>query len=154
MKRINLLIPILGLAAFAGYFAYWKDQQPVRIESSAAAVDPYADRSGRKEAEAELAAGKLVLIESAPPVSWDRERREIALAKYNLELREREGDVSTEAFAKYADAFNRVMRPKVIARHGRGVFDAIHREAIALWEARRSGASPVQPTSPPAGREP
>lgn len=136
MNRTNIILPIVLLAAFAGYFAYWKAHQPAK-SAEVKVVDAYAGRDGRKEAEAELAAGKLVLIESAPPVSWDRERREIALAKYGLELRSRPESITTAAFAKYADAFNRVMRPKVIARHGRGVFDAIHRDAIALWEARR-----------------
>lgn len=129
-------MPLVSLAAFAGYVGYWKARHPEPAPAVVRPSDEYATRDGHKEAEADFAAGKLVLIESTPPVSWDRERREIARTKYGLELRSREGEVSTEAFTKYADAYNRVMRPKIVARHGRGVFDAIHREAIARWEAR------------------
>lgn len=88
-----------------------------------------------------------MLIESAPPVSWNQERQEIALAKYGIELRAPAG-VTTEAFARYADAYNRVMRPKIISRYGRGVFDAIHREAIALKQTRTSQPDPARPAPP------
>lgn len=135
MKQNYLIAPIIFMAAFVGYYFYWKSQPqaPRQIESKR--VDEYASRDGRKEAEALLAAEKLVLIESGPRVSWDEERREIALSKYGVELR-RLDDLATEGFARYVDAFNRVMRPQVIARHGRGFSDALHREAISLHETR------------------
>ena len=135
MKPNYLIGPLIGMAAFVGYYFYWKSQpqEPQRSESKV--VDPYAARDGRKDAESLLAAGKLALIETGPAVSWDAERREIARTKYGVELRRLE-DLSTEGFARYVDSFNRVMRPQIVARHGRGFFDTLHREAIALHEAR------------------
>lgn len=139
MNRTYLIVPLLGMAAFAAYFVYWQAQPkpPRSVETKMA--DDYAGRDGKKEAEAELAAGRLVLIESGPAVSWDRERREIAQSKYGVELR-RNSAVQTEAFARYVDGFNRVMRPRILMQHGRGFFDTLHREAIALMETRRSSS--------------
>lgn len=137
MNRTYLIVPIVGIAAFIGYSIRWKAHAPANPPAVTKAVDPYADRNGRKEAEAEFAAGKLVLIEASTPVSWDRERREVAQQKFGLELR-RAPEPSTEASAKYVDTFNRFMRPRIVARHGRSVFDTIHQEAIALMESRRA----------------
>ena len=82
-----------------------------------------------------LASEKLVLIESEPQVGWDAERREIALRKYGVDLR-RLDDSTTEPAARYIDSFNRVMKSEILARHGRGFFDGLHQEAIALHETR------------------
>lgn len=137
MNRTYLIVPIVGIAAFIGYSVYWKAHGPANPPAITKAADPYVDRNGRKEAEAEFTAGKLVLIEASAPVSWDKERHEIAQRKFGLELR-RAPEPSTEASAKYVDTFNRFMRPRIIARHGRNVFDVIHQEAIALNESRRN----------------
>lgn len=135
MKQNYLIAPLIGMAAFVGYYFYWKSQPQTPRHVESRVVDEYAGRDGKKEAESLLTAEKLVLIESGPAVSWDAERREIARSKYDVELR-RLDDLSTEGFARYVDAFNRVMRPRVLARHGRGFFDALHKEAIALHESR------------------
>ena len=135
MKQNYLIAPLIGMAAFVGYYFYWKSQPPVTRPTAAQTADGYAQRDGKKEAESLLAAGKLALIESGAAVGWDAERREIAQTKYGVELRRLDAP-ATEGFAKYSDAFNRVMRPQVLARHGRGFFEALHREAIALQETR------------------
>ena len=137
MKQNYLVAPLIGIIAFVGYYFYWKSHpQPSRhVESRS--IDAYAARDGKQEAQSALAADKLVLIESGPAVGWDAERREIARTKYGVELRRLE-DVSTEGFARYVDAFNRVMRPQILARHGRSFFDTLHKEAIALHESRAS----------------
>ncbi len=136
MNRAYLIGPLLLFAVFGGYYVYWKTHPSAKPSAAARAVDPYVTRDGKQEAEAELAAGKLALIESGPGVSWDRERRELALTKYGVELRHVD-EVSGEAMARYIDAFNRVMRPRIVARHGRGFFDTLHEQAIALMESRR-----------------
>lgn len=140
MNRTYLVVPIVGVAAFIGYSVYWKTHTPAAPPALTRTADPYAERNGRKEAEAEFAAGKLALIEASAPVSWDRERREIAQRSYGIDLR-RAPEPVTEASAKYVDTFNRFMRPRIIARHGRGVFDTIHQDAIALMESRRNSAA-------------
>lgn len=134
MRPNYLIAPLVSLVLFGGYYVYWKTQAPGPRAVRAQPADPYAGRDGKKEAEADLAAGRLVLIESGPPVSWDRERIEIARTQYGVELRRL--DATTEAAARYVDAFNRVMRPAVAARHGRGFHDQLHREAIAAQAAR------------------
>lgn len=135
MKQNYLIAPLIAMAAFSGYYVYRTSQpQPPRHVQSKV-VDEYAQRDGRKEAESLLAAEKFVLIETGPVLSWDKERREIAQSKYGVELRRLE-DLATEGFARYVDAFNRVMRPHVLKRHGRGFFDTLHKEAIALHESR------------------
>lgn len=146
MNRTYLIVPIVGVAAFIGYSVYWKTQTSAAPPALTRTADPYAERNGRKEAEAEFAAGKLALIEASAPVSWDRERREIAQRSYGIDLR-RAPEPVTEASAKYVDAFNRFMRPRIIARHGRGVFDAIHHEAIALMGTRRTSEAGATPTT-------
>ena len=135
MKQNYLIAPLIGMAAFVGYYFYAKSQPPTPSRMESKVVDEYAGRDGKKEAESLLATEKLVLIESGPAVSWDAERREIARTKYGVELRRVEG-ISTEGFARYVDAFNRVMRSQILARQGRGFFDALHQEAIALHESR------------------
>ena len=135
MKQNYLIAPLIAMAAFAGYYVYWQSQPQARQPVVSRNADPYATRDGRKDAESLLAAEKLALIESGPAVSWDAERREIARTKYGVELRRLE-DLSTEGFARYVDSFNRIMRPQILARHGRGFFDTLHKEAIALHEAR------------------
>jgi hypothetical protein len=125
------------MLGFAGFYFYSRSHAPAPAPVVAKAVDEYASRDGKQEAQAELAAGKLVLIETGPGVSWDPERREIAWSKYGVELR-RPGDFATQGFARYVDSFNRVMKPAILAKHGRGFFDELHREAIALAESRRT----------------
>jgi hypothetical protein len=137
LNRTYLIVPLVSLAAFTGYYVYWKAQPTAPAPIEAKSRDDYAGRDGKKEAEAELATGKLVVIETGPGVSWDAERREIALTNYGVELRRIDGP-ATETFARYVDAFNRVMRPKVLSKHGRGFFDTLHQEAIALQDARRA----------------
>jgi hypothetical protein len=134
MKQNYLVAPLICMAAFVGYFFYYQSQPKPPKAGETRKADAFADRDGRKEGEAEFAAGKLVLIESGPQVSWDGERRAIAREKYGVELRRVESS-GTESDARYVDAFNRVMRPKVIERHGRGFFEALHQEAIALHSA-------------------
>jgi hypothetical protein len=136
MNRTYLVVPIVGMLAFVSYYFYTQARAPAPRQIESKAVDEYTNRDGKKEAEGELAAGKLVLIETGPSVGWDRERREIAQSKYGLELR-RLGDSATEGFARYVDSYNRVMRPAIFSRYGRGIFDELHREAIALMESRR-----------------
>jgi hypothetical protein len=150
MNRTYLIVPIVGVATFIGYSVYWKTHTSAGQPAITRSADPYAERSGRKEAEAEFAAGKLALIEASAPVSWDRERREIAQRSFGIELR-RAPEPVTEASAKYVDAFNRFMRPRIIARHGRGVFDRIHQDAIALMDARRAQSAT---TGAPSARTP
>ncbi len=135
MKQNYLIAPLIGMAMFVGYYFHWKSQQQAAPPPASRAADPFATRDGRKEALSLLADGKLALIESGPAVGWDAERREIALRKYHVELRRME-EHATEGFARYVDAFNRMMRPQVLVRHGRGFFDALHQEAIALHESR------------------
>lgn len=136
MNRTYLVVPIVGMLAFVGYYFHAQRYAPAPRRVEVKAVDAFAHRDGKKEAEAELAAGKLVFIETGIGVGWDRERREIAQARYGLELR-RLDDSATEGFARYVDTFNRVMRPAIFSRHGRGFFEELHREAIALMESRR-----------------
>ena len=138
MKPNYLIGPLLGLAVFGGYYIYWKAHAPAPSPVGARVVDAFAARDGRKEAETELAAGNLVLLESGAGVGWDAERGEIARTQYGVELRRVE-EMTTEAEARYVDRFNRVMRPAIVARHGRGFFDRLHQEAIALQAARKSG---------------
>lgn len=135
MKQNYLIAPLIGMAVFVGYYFYWKSQPQQPRQTESRVVDGYASRDGKKEAEGLLADDKLAFIESGPAVSWDAERREIAASKYGVELRRIDG-VATEGFARYVDSFNRVMRLQILARHGRGFFDALHKEAIALHEVR------------------
>jgi hypothetical protein len=138
MNRTYLVVPLIGMLCFAGFYFYSRSHAPAAAPSATKPIDAYAARDGKQEAQAELAAGKLALIETGPAVSWDAERREIASSKYGVELR-RPGDFTTEGFARYMDAFNRVMKPAIVAKHGRGFFDELHREAIALAESRKEG---------------
>jgi hypothetical protein len=137
-KKPNYLIaPLITLGAFVGYYFYWKSQSHPTQQVVAKVVDEYAVRDGKAEAEAELAGGRLAFLETGPKVSWDAERRAIARTKYGIELRHLEG--STESFVRYIESFNRVMRPQIVSRHGRGFFDALHKEAIMAHEARSPG---------------
>lgn len=138
MNRTYLVVPLLGMLSFAGFYFYSQRHAPAPAPVAVKAVDEYASRDGKQEAQAELAAGTLALIETGAAVSWDPERREIARTKYGVELR-RPAEAATEGFARYMDAFNRVMRPAIVAKHGRGFFDELHREAIALAESRQAG---------------
>lgn len=134
MRPNYLIAPLVSLVFFGGYYVYWKTQSPGPRTVRAQPADPYAGRDGKKEAEADLAAGRLALVETGPQVGWERERIEIARTRYGVELRRI--DATTEAAARYVDAFNRVMRPAVAARHGRGFHDQLHREALAAQAAR------------------
>jgi len=136
MKQNYLIAPLITMAAFASYYAYWKSQPHPAASAAVKAVDAYAGRDGKTEAESLIAAGHLVFLESGPTVSWDAERREIARSKYGVELRHVEG--STEGFVRYLEAFNRTMRPQITRRYGRGFFDTLHQEAIALHEGPSS----------------
>lgn len=137
MNRTYLVVPIVSMLVFVGFFLYsQKHPTPRRMETKA--TEEFASRDGKKEAEAELANGKLVLIETGPAVGWDRERRAIAGTKYGVEIRRLDG-TATESLARYVDAFNRVMRPAILTRHGRGFLDQLHRDALAVFESAGTG---------------
>lgn len=50
MNRAYLVVPIVGLAAFAAYFVHWKTNSPPADRPEVRLVDAYADRDGREEA--------------------------------------------------------------------------------------------------------
>lgn len=136
MKQNYLIAPLITMAAFAGYYVYWKSRPHPSQQVESRPADAYAGRDGKAEAESLIASGQLVFLESGPGVSWDAERREIARTKYGVELRHVEG--TTEGFVRYLESFNRVMRPQITGRYGRGFFNTLHEEAIARHETRAS----------------
>ncbi|MBC7368267.1 MAG: hypothetical protein H7343_15885 [Undibacterium sp.] len=138
MKPAYILIPLLATTASVGYFFHWRSAQVTQHRASVLVVDEYAGRDGKKEAEADAAAGKLVILEYGLYLPWDAERREVALKKFGVEYRPLAGCMVTEPLTKYVAAYNGVMEPKIASRFGPDVFDTANREGLALLESRWS----------------
>ena len=136
MKAIYIIIPVVVAAAIVGYATYAPTLAKVRQEKTASADDPFVGRDGKKEAEVDLAGGKLVILEYGMYPPWDKERREVARARFELEIRPLAGCVITKPLVTFVDAYNRVMAQEIESRFGSDVLDRIDREGRAILEER------------------
>ncbi len=138
MKRIYFILPCLALTAFAGYFRHWETGFDARKTGYAKDdfLDPYRHRDGRKDAEADIAHGKLRIVSYGLPVHWAPEYREIMQRDYGVEVDSIAGCVVSGDLVKYAAAYNEVMQARILARHGKQVFDDAVAKAEALYAER------------------
>ena len=137
MKRIYFLLPCLAVAAFAGYYRQWetaRDEPATYCREDF--TDPYRHRDGRKEAESDLAHGKLRVVSFGLPAHWSGEYREILLHDYHIEHHAIAGCVVSEGILRYAAAYNQVMAQRIQALYGTHVFDDAAAKAATLYTER------------------
>lgn len=145
MKRITFILPCLALTAFAGYYQHGRHPEiECAVRKTAYTrddfIDPYHNRDGRKDAEADLARGKLRIVGYGLPVHWIREYREVMKRDYNVDDEAIAGCVVTDGLLRYVAEYNKVMEARIIARYGEGVFDEGRAKAQALYAERHRAA--------------
>jgi hypothetical protein len=141
MKRVYVIFPLLGLAAFAAVYHQWEAEQCFGLKNAqrlaTATTQPwspfeeYQHRDGAKDARADLAAGRLAICTFGLPVSWAPEYHALMMMKYGVHFRVLAGCVVTEELCRYAAAYNGVMEKEIVRRHGADVFDRAANEAAA-----------------------
>lgn len=128
------LVPVCGVAAFAGFDRMWQKQQ--RIEARTFEWDQYTGRDGHQEAIADLARGKLGTVTYGMPAHWTREYHEILMRDYGIVHRSIAGCIVSEGITSYAAAYNAVMLPRIHERHGAKVFEEAAAKAESLYNER------------------
>ncbi|RXK55331.1 hypothetical protein ESB00_05380 [Oleiharenicola lentus] len=129
MKRKLWLIPLLGLAAFAIYYQHWNTLQAAPrchsrcTDPTAAPVDEFAHRDGRKEATADLRRGRLTILTYGLPAPWSLALMEVLHRDHGIELRTVAGCIVTKGQMRYVDEYNEVMERHLTAIHGEAFFD-------------------------------
>ncbi len=149
MKRVYVIVPIIAMMAFAGYYAFWRIGNGPTDASSAR--DEYANRDGAKEAQAAIDDGQLVILTYGLPAEWSHEYREVLLKDYGIQLRAIAGCEVTQPLLDFAANYNRVMRDRIKKSFEADVFDAAVRDAKTLYNQRllRGDAHPASvPSSP------
>lgn len=159
MKRRLWLVPFLGLAAFAAYYNHWNSLHAATVLCKCKSVhrnspeptmssDDYAHRDGRKEAEADLRHGKLMILTYGLQAPWSLAFMEVLHRDHGVELRTVAGCIVTGDLMRYVDAYNEVMERHLISVHGKDFFDREIRKARA-FHAERMRALAVSPASGP-----
>ena len=99
---------------------------------------------GKKDAEEELAAGKLALeTMGLAPVSRNAVMDNLR-ENYGIELRAVAGCIVSPTITGHARGFNEVMTVQIEKRHGAGVMEKVENEAIALLKDNQK----IEPESP------
>ena len=114
MKAVYIIGPLIGLAAFSGYYGYWTATAPERepqdgIESTWH-LKQYERRDGEKEAAADLQGGVRRLKTGGCVVApWVVEFRVICAERFGIKTDAIHGPWTTEATDRYVSGYNRVV---------------------------------------------
>jgi hypothetical protein len=139
MNRICVLVPLLGLAAFATYYRNWGDtppRSPPSAHEESPAGDGYELRDGEFEAQSDLEEGKLALLSFDRQLGWEPELREVMFRRFGVGIRHLPGEETDLARRRYAHAYNDVMRAEIVARYGADIFERAAEEAVARIKAK------------------
>jgi len=141
MKWLVLVVPLLSVSAFAGYYHYWSStQQREMIARKYPGLDqPYGEyrhRDARRDAEDDFARGHPRILTYGLPVPWTREYGEILLRDYGVELKTVAGCVVSAPLVEYVAAYNETIESHLTSVHGPGLFEKAHTEAQALQAER------------------
>ena len=148
MLRIAIAISLVALGGIAAGYAHWTSKSVFAPTAREASGDPFVGRDGRKEAQAALSRGKLIVLEYGLYLPWDEERREFARSNFGIEYRLLGGCVVTEPLVQFTAAYNQMMQPAIIARFGADVFEVVDREGKALHEQHQTKKEANQPPEP------
>lgn len=109
-------------------------QRAERARESTLVLDAFANRDGKREAERELAGGKLVVVLCGLPTDWFHEYCQIMRTRYEIEVRVIAGCMLTAPIRNYASSYNEVMEKRIRALYGDDVFEKVEAEAKVLFE--------------------
>lgn len=147
MKRIIWLVPLLALAALAGYYHHWP-----RLNRDTPRHDPlvkYKYLDGRQDAEMALARGRLVILSSGKPAHWWPEYRDVLKRDYAIDLRAVARCIVSDELNHYIAAYNEVMERRIGTTLGDRVFPGAQKKAEALHLERHPPLTPHIGTSQP-----
>jgi hypothetical protein len=141
MNRIRFLVPLLGLCIFAACYRRWDAAQITPSPESPENVDRsvpagFDIRDGRAEAETDLAAGILTLIDIEKQPSWVPELRDVMRDRYGVVIKHLPENQADRFLRRYAADYNDVMRAEIIKRHGANVYDLAAAEAVGRIRRR------------------
>ena len=141
MKRLLIVIPLLGVTAFAGYYHYWNsihhgESIPCRLPRAAGVDDEYRHRNGKRDAASDIARGHPRILTYGLPVHWIGEYGEILKRNYGVELEAVAGCVVSTPLTDYVAAYNKTMEAHLISLHGPDLFDKASAEAEKLYAER------------------
>lgn len=141
MKRLVLVIPLLAVSVFAGYYHYWNatQQREMTLSKLPRAEDThgeYRHRDPRRDAEEDFAHGRPRILTYGLPAPWTQEYGEILQRDYGVELGTVAGCVVSTPLIDYVDAYNETIGGYLTSVHGSDLFDRAHKAAQALYTER------------------
>lgn len=119
MKRIILLIPLLGLTAFGGYYRHWDSELKSRLAVDAR--DPlarYARRDGGADAAEDIARGHRRLLTCGEPAAAEKEYHGLLNRIYRIEVESLTAAPPAAFLERYAADYNAVMTREIAATYG------------------------------------
>lgn len=143
MKWFVLLVPLLGVSAFAGYYRHWNaTEQRAAIDCKYPRREEpfgeYRHRNARRDAEDDFARGHPRILTYGLPAPWTREYGEILQRDYGVELETVAGCVVSAPLVDYVAAYNQTIEGYLVFVHGPDIFDRAHTEARALYAQRQA----------------
>lgn len=110
MRHLIWLVPLFALSTAAAYYHQWAGTPPAVSGSPVMNFrDPYADRDGAREAEADLAGGKLILFTYGYQLGDEESYARLMKRQHNVTVIPIAGCVVTESLVRYARDYNAVV---------------------------------------------
>ncbi len=137
-RRLTVIVPLLGLTAFAGYYAYWDSHHGRDIAVNGRAISRWVGvhGDGARDAEAALRRGAHVLLTYGYPADFAGDYHAVLFEDYGVVTRTIAGCVVDDDLVRYARAYNAVMRRDLEQRFGSGLFKTVEKKATARYAAR------------------
>ena len=106
---------------------------PEKIPYSKSAYD-----AGRVEAEADVKAGRLVILDYGVPRKGQNEFEALFRERYEVEVRRVANDAVNPTINGRALGYNEVSKPEIKRRFGDDVFERLEIEAAQTWDEDNS----------------
>jgi hypothetical protein len=141
MKRLVLVIPLLAVSAFAGYYHYWnstaqKEMIGCTLPRLEEPYGEYRHRNARRDADDDFMHGHPRILTFGLPAPWTHEYGEILRRDYGVELETVAGCVVSTPLVDYVTAYNETIEGYLASVHGPDLFEKAHAEARALYNER------------------
>jgi len=94
--------------------------------------------AGRVEAEADLKAGRLVILDYGVPRKGQNEFEALLRERYEVEVRRVANEVVNPTIYGRAFGYNDVSKPEIKRRFGNDVLERLEQEAARTWDEDNS----------------
>jgi len=143
-RRIYIIVPLLGLVAFAAGYAHWKTSRSPRVAVKGRAIYPWISQGGdgTRDAEDALRRGRHSLLVYGLLDDDATDYQAVLREDYGVTTNVIAGCVVDDDLLRYANAYNAVMRRDLQQRFGADIFKVAEAKAAARYVARNHAAAP------------